>query len=77
MLFFLNDDKFKMRLRESSHCGLAAIKSVKKEAPPKEHNVFLREASVMAQFDHKNVLKMHGMILVDDDTSSWVCLEKG
>ena len=52
-----------MRLRESPFHGYAAIKSVKADAPIEEHQGFLREASTMAQFDHENVIRLHGMIL--------------
>lgn len=64
-----------MRLRESAVTGKAAIKSVKADAPIEEHQGFLREASTMAQFEHNNVIRLHGMILVNDNTSTWMCIE--
>ena len=39
-----------------------AVKTLKSET--EEDKVkFLREAAIMGQFEHKNVIKMHGVVL--------------
>ena len=64
-----------MRLPETDFHGKAAIKSVKPDAPINEHENFIQEAVTMAQFDHKNVLRLHGMVLNKDNISTWMCIE--
>ena len=48
-----------------------AVKTLKKNAVTEERVKFLQEAAVMGQFNHPNVVKLHGMVLEDDTTVSY------
>lgn len=49
-----------------------AIKTLSDDAGDKEKLRFLQEAAIMCQFDHQNVIKLHGVIV---DTPIMIVLE--
>ena len=40
-----------------------AVKTLNETATERDKIKFLQEASIMAQFDHTNVLKLHGVVI--------------
>lgn len=45
------------------------MKTLKPDAPEKEKVSFLREAAIMGQFLHPNVIKLHGVVTVGEPVS--------
>ena len=46
-----------------------AIKTLRAELPEEEKVKFLREAAIMGQFSHPNVIKLYGVVTVGDPVS--------
>lgn len=46
-----------------------AVKTLHKNVHEAEQVRFLQEAAIMAQFDHVNVIKMHGMVTENNNVS--------
>ena len=40
-----------------------AVKTLNADASDKDKLRFLREATIMSQFDHQNVIKLHGVVI--------------
>ena len=49
-----------------------AVKSLNTDANAKEKLQFLQEAAIMCQFNHQNVIKLHGIVT---DTPAMIVLE--
>ena len=48
-----------------------AIKTLKENAATEERVKFLQEAAIMGQFNHPNVVKLHGVVLEDPTMVIW------
>ena len=46
-----------------------AIKTLRAELPEEEKVRFLREAAIMGQFSHPNIVKLYGVVTVGDPVS--------
>ncbi|XP_065195184.1 uncharacterized protein LOC135826503 isoform X2 [Sycon ciliatum] len=54
---------------------LVAIKSLKKNATEKEKGDFLKEAVIMGQFNHVNIVRLHGVVDADEEKPCLIVLE--
>ncbi len=48
-----------------------AVKTLKPEASEEDGVKFLQEAAIMGQFNHRNVIKMHGVVTLGEPVSSF------
>ncbi len=48
-----------------------AVKSLKTGAITEDRLKFLQEAAIMVQFKHPNIVKVHGVVIVDEPVSGW------
>ena len=58
-----------------------AVKTLKTDAKEEDKVKFLQEAAIMGQFNHPNVVKLHGVITMGEPVSDsswtpvgWLCL---
>lgn len=48
-----------------------AVKELKCEAMEEDRVKFLQEAAIMSQFNHRNVVRLHGIVTIDEPVSPW------
>ena len=46
-----------------------AVKELKSGAVEEDRVKFLQEAAIMSQFNHTNVVKLHGIVTIDEPVS--------
>ena len=51
-----------------------AVKTLKVDASEGDKVVFLREAAIMGQFLHPNVVKLYGVVTVGEPVSIYICV---
>ena len=52
-----------------------AVKMLQPQAYNDDKKVkFLQEAAIMGQFLHPNIVKLHGVVTVNEPVSAWCCL---
>ena len=51
-----------------------AIKTLREEATEQEKIKFLQEAAIMGQFQHPNIVKLLGMVTVEEPVSIAACI---
>ena len=49
------------------------MKTLKPGASEWDKVKFLREAAIMSQFNHKNVVKMHGVVINEEPVRCFLC----
>ena len=69
--YFGNVSKAKMLTEKGSDDTIdVAVKTLNDSATERDKVKFLQEAAVMAQFDHTNVLKLHGVVVTKSSVSA-------
>ena len=48
-----------------------ALKIVKQEAADEEKIKFLQEGAIMGQFHHPNIIRIHGVVTMDEPVSKY------
>ena len=59
--------------QHGGHSQEVAIKMLNSSATPEDKVRFLREAAIMGQFAHPNIIRLHGVITEEDPVSGSFC----